>query len=162
MVGDVEEGEAGDHVEDVLADGLREVGAQGGLVHLDDRTQLGASPRCHCLVPLTHPPPATGKTDNGKTADLPEHLMLPVEAHGGEDEGDLCDVLPQQAGLTRPSQGLEVLATLQKDDDQLNKKLLQAKLLVFDHTDGRVFFSSSFVRFKCAPEGETYFSAWMR
>lgn len=125
VVGDVEQGEAGDHVEDVLADALREVGAEGGLVHLDDRTQLGAAPRRHCLVPLAHPPPAAGKTDIGKTADLPEHLLLPMEAHGGEDEGDLRDVLPQQASLTRPSESLEVLATLEKDDDQLNKKLLQ-------------------------------------
>ena len=144
VVGDVEQGEAGDHVEDVLADALREVGAEGGLVHLDDRTQLGAAPRRHCLVPLAHPPPAAGKTDIGKTADLPEHLLLPVEAHGGEDEGDLRDVLPQQASLTRPSESLEVLATLEKDDDQLNKKLLQKTLHLFDSNV------------------ETYFSAQMR
>jgi len=109
VVGDVEQGEAGDHVKDVLADALRQVGAQGGLVHLHYGTQLSASPCRHCLVPLTHSPPA-------------EHLVLPVKAHGGEDERDLCDVLPKQAGLTRPGKGLEVLATLEKDDHQLDKK----------------------------------------
>ena len=129
MVGDVKQGEAGDHVEDVLADALSEVAAEGGLVHLDDRAELGASPRCHRLVPLTHPPPAAGETDIGKTADLPEHLMLPVEAHGGEDEGDLRNVLPQQPGLAGPGQCLEVLTALQEDDDQLDKKLLHGAMV---------------------------------
>ena len=128
MVGDVEEGEAGDHVEDVPADALREVPAQGGLVHLDDRAELGASPRRHRLVPLAHPPPAAGNTHIGKTADLPEHLLLPVEAHGGEDQRDLRDVLPQQPRLAGPGQGLEVLTTLQEDDDQLHKKLLRGRI----------------------------------
>ena len=124
VVGDVEQGEAGDHVKDVLADALRQVGAQGGLVHLHYGTQLSASPRRHCLIPLTHSPPAAAKRDIGATVDLPEHLVLPVKAHGGEDERDLCDVLPKQAGLTRPGKGLEVLATLEKNDHQLDKKLL--------------------------------------
>ena len=140
MVGDVKEGEAGDHVEDVLADALGEVAAEGGLVHLDDRAELGASPRCHRLVPLTHAPPAASNTHIGKTADLPEHLLLPVEAHGGQDEGDLGNILPQQPRLARPGQGLEVLTTLQEDDDQLYKKLLQGAIrLVFDQTDGCFF-----------------------
>ena len=86
MVGDVKEGEAGDHVEDVLADALGEVAAEGVLVHLNDRAELGASPRRHGLVSLAHPPPAAGNTHIGKGAGLPEHLLLPVEAHGGEDQ----------------------------------------------------------------------------
>ena len=65
----------------------------------------------------------------GKAAGLPEHLLLPVEAHGGEDEGDLCNVLPQQSGLARPGQRLEVLAALQEDDHQLDKKLLHGAIV---------------------------------
>ena len=129
MVGDVEQGEAGDHVEDVLADALREVGAQGRFVHLNDRSELSASPSCHRPVSLTHSPPAAGNTHMGKEAGLPEHLLLPVEAHGGEDEGDLRDVLPQQPGLAGPGQCLEVLTALQEDDDQLDKKLLHGAMV---------------------------------
>ena len=125
MVGDVKQGEAGDHVEDVLADALGEVGAQGRFVHLNDRSELCASPSCHRPVSLTHSPPAAGNTHMGKEAGLPEHLLLPVEAHGGEDQRDLGDVLPEQPRLAGPCQCLEVLAALEKDDDQLDKKFLQ-------------------------------------
>ena len=128
MVGDVKEGEAGDHVEDVLADALGEVAAEGVLVHLNDRAELGASPRSHGLVSLAHPPPAAGNTHIGKGAGLPEHLLLPVEAHGGQDQRDLGDVLPEQPRLAGPCQCLEVLAALEKDDDQLDKKFLQQYL----------------------------------
>ena len=111
MVGDVEVGEAADHAEDVLADGVCEVPGKSWLVNFYHGSKKHPSFLGRCLVPLTEPPP--------------EHLFALLEAHGHHQQGDLNDVLPEEARLAGPCQRTEVAKILQEDDNKLDEKFLE-------------------------------------